>query len=139
MARILVLDDEKDACDLIERILSPPHEVVTFTEEEAAIDYFKRNPVDLAILDIKLKTMSGVEVLAVLKERAPTVKALMLTGYPTVKTAQHAIALGAYDYLTKPLDIDQLAGKVRQVLSPPEKPDKSGRAEPLAEDLSPSE
>jgi DNA-binding NtrC family response regulator len=139
MARILVLDDEKDACDLIERILSPPHDVVTFTEEGAAIDYFNRNEVDLAILDIKLKTMSGVDVLARLKEHTPSVKALMLTGYPTVKTAQRAITLGAYDYLTKPLDIDRLEEKVRQVLSPPEKAEKGAKPARLAEDLSPSE
>ncbi|MBW1786285.1 MAG: response regulator [Deltaproteobacteria bacterium] len=139
MARILVLDDEKDACDLIERVLSPTYQVVTFTDEEAAIAYFKTNDVDLAILDIKLRKMSGVDVLSILREVRPDAKAVMLTGFPTVQTAQRAITLGAYDYLTKPIDIDRLEEKVRQVLEPSHRSGKGGEDSDLAEDLSPSE
>jgi DNA-binding NtrC family response regulator len=137
MAKILVLDDEKDACDLIARVLGPSHQVVAFTEEESALEYVRDHEVDLAILDIKLKKMSGVDVLASLRKIRPQAKAIMLTGYPTVQTAEESITRGAYDYLTKPLDIDQLEEKVRQVLSPPEKrePEKND----LAEDVSPSE
>jgi DNA-binding NtrC family response regulator len=136
MSRVLVLDDEKDACDLIERVLSPAHQVVFFTEEDAAVDYVRKNQVGLAILDIKLKKMSGVDVLAVMRRERPGLKAVMLTGYPTVPTAQRAIALGAYDYLTKPLDIDRLEEKVRQVLSPPRRPGKARGNGTLADDLS---
>ncbi len=117
MAKILVLDDEGDACDLIERILSSAHDVKTFTEEQAAMDFAKENPVDLAILDIKLKEMSGVDVLARLKEDNSEIKAIMLTGYPTVETAQQAITLGAHEYLVKPIDIDELEAKVKKVLA----------------------
>jgi DNA-binding NtrC family response regulator len=110
---------------------------VAFTEEESALEYVRDHEVDLAILDIKLKKMSGVDVLASLRKIRPQAKAIMLTGYPTVQTAEESITRGAYDYLTKPLDIDQLEEKVRQVLSPPEKrePEKND----LAEDVSPSE
>jgi DNA-binding NtrC family response regulator len=139
MARILVLDDEKDACDLIERVLGPQHQVVTFTDEEQAIAYFRENDLDLAILDIKLRKMSGVDVLSVLRETRPDAKAVMLTGFPTVKTAQRAITLGAHDYLTKPLDIDRLEEIVREVLKPSAKPGKGVDDSSLAEDLSPSE
>jgi DNA-binding NtrC family response regulator len=93
----------------------------------------------LAILDIRLRKMSGVDVLARLRESHPDLKAIMLTGYPTVRTAQRSITLGAYDYLTKPLDIDQLEAKVRQVLVPPEEREKEGGPTDLAEDLSPSD
>ena len=139
MARVLVLDDERDACDLIERVLGAEHQVVTFTDEEAAIAYFKANDVDLAILDIKLEKMSGVDVLAILREFRPDARAVMLTGFPTVKTAQRAITLGAYDYLTKPLDIDRLEEKVRRVLKLSGKPATGGEDSDLADDLSPSE
>jgi len=139
MARILVLDDEKDACDLVERVLSSSHEVVSFTEEDEAIEYIKKHEVDLAILDIKLKKMSGVEVLSILREIRPDTRAVMLTGYPTVKTAELSITLGAYDYLTKPLDIEQLEAKVNHVLSPPDKSTGKGEGPELAEDLSPSD
>jgi len=121
MARILVLDDERDACDLIERVLSPEFQVASFTEEDEAVEYYRNNQVDLAILDIKLKKMSGIDVLSLLMDIKPDLKAIMLTGYPTLETAKRAITLGAYDYLVKPLDIDQLEAKVRQVLSPREK------------------
>jgi DNA-binding NtrC family response regulator len=137
MAKILVLDDEKDACDLIVRVLGTSHQVVAFTEEDRALEYVQSHEVDLAILDIKLKTMSGVDVLLSLRKIRPQVKAIMLTGYPTVQTAEQSITRGAYDYLTKPLDIEQLEEKVRQVLSPPEK--REPEREELAEDVSPSE
>ena len=118
MAEIIVLDDVQDACVLIGKILSRKgHSVHTFTEEEDAIDFAKKNPVDLAILDIKLKKMSGVEVLAILKEARPDMGAIMLTGYPTVETAREAISLGANEYCVKPIDRDELENKVDQVLN----------------------
>ena len=138
MAKILVLDDEKDACDLIERVLGSSHQVTTFTKEDSALDYARQNEVDLAILDIKLEKMSGVDVLSSLLKIRPGLKAVMLTGYPTVKTAEECISLGARDYLTKPLDIDQLEEKVRQVLFPREGTRKRKKRE-LAEDSSASE
>ncbi|MFO7984980.1 MAG: response regulator [Desulfatiglandaceae bacterium] len=124
MANILVLDDETDACDLIERILSSAHDVTTFTEEQEAIDFAGREPVDLAILDIKLKTMSGVDVLARLKQDHPDMKAIMLTGYPTVETARRSLTLGAHEYLVKPIDIDELEQKVKKVLTTQKKKSK---------------
>ena len=73
--------------------------------------------VDLAILDIKLKKMSGIEVLAILKEDNPAMGAIMLTGYPTVETAREAISLGADEYCVKPIDRSELEEKVDKVLS----------------------
>jgi len=124
MAKILVLDDEKDACDLIERILSSAHDVTTFTQEQEAIDFTVHEPVDLAILDIKLKTMSGVDVLERLKQDNPDMKAIMLTGYPTVETARRSLTLGAHEYLVKPIDIDELEQKVKKVLTTQKKKSK---------------
>lgn len=117
MAEILALDDVQDATILIGKILSKKgHNVHSFTEEDEAIAYAKTNKVDLAILDIKLKKMSGVEVLGQLKEAQPTIKAIMLTGYPTVETARKAISLGANEYCVKPIDRNELEDKVQQVL-----------------------
>ncbi len=126
MARILVVDDEKDACDLIERILSSKHEVKTFTDEDRALEYADGESFDLAILDIKLTRMSGVEVLSELKKRHPDLKAIMLTGYPTVETAKESITLGAQEYLVKPIDIDELESKVKKVLAASKKQVKHG-------------
>ena len=118
MAEIVVLDDVQDACILIGKILTRKgHQVHTFTEEEAAVDFVNKNPVDLAILDIKLKKMSGVEVLAVMKSDKPELGVIMLTGYPTVETARDSISLGADEYCVKPIDKDELEEKVARVLA----------------------
>ena len=76
----------------------------------------KNNVVDLAILDIKLKKMSGVEVLGYMKEIKPEIKVIMLTGYPTIETAQESIELGAGEYCVKPIDKKELEDKVSEVL-----------------------
>ncbi len=117
MAEIIALDDVLDATVLIGKILKKKgHTVHSFTEEDDAIAYAKNNKVDLAILDIKLKKMSGVEVLAILKKIDPTIRAIMLTGYPTVETAREAISLGADEYCVKPIDRDELEEKVEKVI-----------------------
>jgi DNA-binding NtrC family response regulator len=117
MAEILALDDVQDATVLIGKILSKKgHTVHCFTEEDKAITHAKENKVDLAILDIKLEKMSGVEVLGFLKEIQPAMKAIMLTGYPTVETAREAISLGANEYCVKPIDRSELEEKVEKVL-----------------------
>jgi len=118
MANILVLDDVLDAAILIKRILQKKgHRVFTFTEEEEALNYLRSNTIDLAILDIKLKKMSGVEVLEELKKIAPTIRAIMLTGYPTLETARESLSLGASEYCVKPIDKEELEEKVATVLS----------------------
>jgi DNA-binding response OmpR family regulator len=118
MAAILVLDDEPDAVVLIQRVLKRKgHEVFVFTEEEQAIAFVRSRPVDLAILDIKLKKMSGIEVLEALKKINPEMRAMMLTGFPTLETAKRAVSLGADQYCVKPIEIDELVQKVTAMLS----------------------
>lgn len=117
MAKILVLDDVMDAVLLIKRILERKgHEVFTFTEEEDALNHAKNSDVDLAILDIKLKKMTGVEVLEELKKINESIKVIMLTGYPTLETARESVNLGASEYCVKPIDKDELERKVDEVL-----------------------
>ncbi len=118
MAEIMVLDDVLDAVVLVKKILERKgHSVHTFTEEEEAIAFVGKNTIDLAILDIKLKKMSGIQVLEQLKKIAPEMKAIMLTGYPTIETAREALDLGAGEYCVKPIDKQELEEKVAQVLA----------------------
>ena len=118
MATIIALDDVLDAANLIKRILERKgHRVIPFTEEEDAILYAESNEVDLAILDIKLKMMSGVEVLEELKKRSPSIKVIMLTGYPTIETARECLRLGAGEYCVKPIDKEELEEKVAAILA----------------------
>ncbi len=118
MAEILALDDVKDAVILIQKILERKgHTVHTFTEEEEAIAYINTHQIDLAILDIKLKKMSGIQVLEQIKKISPAIKAIMLTGYPTIETAREALDLGAGEYCVKPIDKQELEEKVAEVLA----------------------
>lgn len=118
MAQILVLDDVLDAVILVKKILvKQGHSVHGFTEEEEAISYAESHPVDLAILDIKLKKMSGIQVLERLKEKKPDVAVIMLTGYPTVETVREALELGAGEYCVKPIDKMELETKVAEILA----------------------
>jgi DNA-binding NtrC family response regulator len=117
MATILVLDDVFDAVTLLQRMLEKNgHQVFGFTEEEEAIDHVRRYQIDLAILDIKLKKMNGVEVLAELKKIDPKIGAIMLTGYPTLESARESLRLGANEYCVKPIDKDEIEEKVEKVL-----------------------
>ena len=117
MAAILVLDDVLDAVTLLQRILGKKgYQVIGFTEEEEAIDHVKENKVDVAILDIKLKKISGVEVLAELKKIDPQIRVIMLTGYPTLESARESLKLGASEYCVKPIDKDEIEEKVEKVL-----------------------
>lgn len=117
MADIIVVDDISDAGMLVKRILERKgHSVTAFTEEEEALSFTHDNNVDLAILDIKLKKMTGVEVLEELKKINPDLKAVMLTGYPTLETARESLRLGAQEYCVKPINKDELESKVEGVL-----------------------
>jgi CheY-like chemotaxis protein len=118
MARILVVDDVQEAVDAIRKILEKRgHEILGYTDEVAAIDHVTNHPVDLAILDIKLKKIDGVEVLGRLKKVQPDLKTIMLTGYPTHASVEEATRLGANAYCTKPIDRGELERKVDHVLT----------------------
>jgi len=118
MADILVLDDVLDAVVLLKKILArQQHNVYTFTEEEEALVFAEQHHLDLAILDIKLKKMSGIQILEKLKKTNPTLKVIMLTGYPTITTAREAMLLGAAEYCVKPIDKSELEEKVAMLLT----------------------
>jgi DNA-binding NtrC family response regulator len=118
MGKILVLDDILDAGVMIKRILERQgHQVTVFTDEEEALAYSRSAPVDVAILDIRLKKMSGLDVLEELKKISPQTQVIMLTGYPTLETARQAQDWGAFDYCVKPLDKDELEEKVANALA----------------------
>jgi len=118
MARILVLDDVFDAVQMVKKILERKgHDVVGFTDEDEALAHVRANPVDLAILDIKLRKLTGVEVLEELRSISPAIKVIMLTGYPTLETAREAVRLGAREYCVKPIEKEELEQKVEAVLA----------------------
>jgi len=109
--RLLIVDDETDMRNGLQRLISrqfPGLQVVTMPDAEQAIRYFAKETVDLALLDIKMEGMSGLELLQYLLGKDPWLTAVMMTGYGSIETAVEAIKLGAYDFITKPFDREVL-------------------------------
>lgn len=118
LKEILVLDDVLDAGIMIKRILERQgHGVAVFTEEDEALEYLRGQAVKVAILDIRLKKMSGITMLQEVIKISPTTRVIMLTGYPTLETARQARQLGAFDYCIKPIDKKDLEDKVARALA----------------------
>lgn len=118
MAEILVLDDVLDAAVLIKKILEKKgHRVHIHTKEEDALALARQNHLDLAILDMKLTQMEGLEVLAELRELQPAIPAIVLTGYPTLDSAWRSREMGVLAYCVKPVDKKELEDSVAAALT----------------------
>ncbi|MCG3149497.1 MAG: Sensor histidine kinase RcsC [Verrucomicrobiae bacterium] len=102
---LLIVDDEAGPRESLRIVFKNRYNCAVATCGRDGIEYAKNNPVDAAILDIKMPDISGVEVLRALKEMDPNIECVMLTGYETVETARAAVRYGAADYLNKPFDV----------------------------------
>ena len=117
MALILVVDDEQDACSMLHRILSAVgHQVVTFTEAEHALAWLQLHSPKLAILDLRLQDLNGLELLKRIRSLTPTTRVVVLTAYPSPETFLEALNQGVAKYLIKPIEIDYLEATIEEVL-----------------------
>jgi DNA-binding NtrC family response regulator len=109
MARILVVDDEIVVCDVLKDFLAlQGHEVHTALNGRAAIAKVKMERPHIVLLDILMPGTNGLEVLQEIKRLDPRIGVIMITGVFNKDVAKKAIALGAYDYITKPVDFEYL-------------------------------
>jgi two-component system, NtrC family, response regulator AtoC len=116
--RVLVVDDEESITYLLKTELEdlPDFEVDTASNGTEALNLLQAKSYDVALLDIKMPRVSGVEVLRSIKEYAPATEVIMLTNVVDVKTAIETTKLGAYDFVSKPYEADQLRATVRRAL-----------------------
>jgi two-component system NtrC family response regulator len=106
---ILVVDDEKSICRLAQKELaSPKREITTAGTAQKALNSVQQQPVDVIVLDIRLPDANGLELMAELREAVPGVEVVLITGYGDIATAVEAMKMGAYDYITKPFNLDRL-------------------------------
>ena len=113
---LLIVDDEANFLVLLDRILSrEDYQVTAARGAHRAIHHLDRETFDLAILDINMYPMGGVELLAEIKERSPSTQVVMVTAYPTDDTRDECVKLGAAGYLTKPIDISELKNVLRHL------------------------
>jgi DNA-binding NtrC family response regulator len=116
-SRVLVVDDERLIRWSLEQTLQKAgYEVDTADSGAAAMRAAREESPDLALLDLKLADTDGLQVLRQLKETRPDVQVVIMTAYADVGTAVEAMRLGAYDYIAKPIDFDNLAVTLRNAL-----------------------
>src|SRR5437016_6944482 len=108
-AKILVVDDERSILVLLKEALGQWGYLVTTAASAAeALGILKSELVDALITDIRMPDMSGLELLREVKKQDESIEVVMMTGYPTIASAVQALKEGAYDYLSKPLILDEL-------------------------------
>ena len=106
---ILVVDDDKGHRTMLKTLLSGwGYSVAEADDGSIAIEMARENPFDLVLMDIRMVKVSGLEALAKIKAINPSIPIIIMTAYSSVETAVEALKKGAYDYLTKPLDFDEL-------------------------------
>ncbi len=116
IAKILLADDEKPFVDtMIKRLKKRDIDIVAaYDGKEALACLEKDGSIEVVILDIKMPVMDGMTALKKIKSKHPLVEVIMLTGHATVETGIDGMKMGAFDYLMKPCDIEQLIAKVEE-------------------------
>lgn len=116
IANIMLVDDEVPFVEAMTRRLTKRDVEIhsAHSGEEALQKLSKTNTIEVVILDIKMPGMDGIEALKQIKSRYPLVEVIMLTGHATVESGIEGMKQGAFDYLMKPCDINDLVGKVQE-------------------------
>jgi DNA-binding NtrC family response regulator len=116
--RILVVDDDQDSVDLVEKILKKDgYRVVPLTDGRKVDEELRKNDIHLAIIDLKMPEVSGLDVVQTIKHHDSDCAVILMTGYATLDSAVSALRGGVVDYLRKPVREDELLGAVRRALA----------------------
>ena len=129
--KILVVDDEPSHRTMLRAVLTDEgYAVAEASDGTEAIQAVEKEAFDLILMDLRMTAMDGIEALTEIRKISPQVPVLIMTAYASVKTAVEALKAGAFDYLTKPLDIEELKilidKALEQLPSPCGKPGSQG-------------
>ncbi len=106
---ILVVDDDHVHRTMLRTLLSGwGYDIIEADDGDAAIEKVREQPFDLILMDIRMIRVSGLEALEIIRDINPSIPIILMTAYSSVETAVEGLKKGAYDYLTKPLDFDEL-------------------------------
>ena len=117
MKSLLIVDDEIGARESLKMVFKEEFEVLLAKSADEAFSQMKEHTPDIILLDILLPDLDGLKVLERMKREDPDTIVIMITATRTVRTAVEAMKLGAYDYVTKPFDVDELRLIVNRALS----------------------
>jgi DNA-binding NtrC family response regulator len=116
--RIMLVDDEEGFLSTTKNVLERKGiNVTTAMSGSEALEKLTQEKIDVVILDVKMPGMDGVSALKAIKSRYSSVEVIMLTGHGTVESALDGLRSGASDYLTKPIDIDELVAKAEEAFA----------------------
>jgi DNA-binding NtrC family response regulator len=116
--QILVVDDDRNHLRILQGLLEREgYGTVTVLSVDAALPYIERNDLHLILTDLKMPGRSGMDLLAHCRERKPAVPVIMITAHGDIDTAVAAMKLGAYDFITKPVDEPELLNAVRKAVA----------------------
>jgi len=111
--RILLVDDEEDfRTTLASRLKKRKLEVLDVENGYKAVEAVRSKPIDVAVVDVKMAGLDGLETLKQIKQINPHIEVIMLTGHASVESGVEGMRLGAFDYLMKPCDINELILKI---------------------------
>ncbi|MFH1672371.1 MAG: response regulator [Pseudomonadota bacterium] len=111
--RVLVVDDEVDFLEtMIKRLKKRNLDVMGARSGEEALQILSKEPIDVVVLDVKMPGMDGEDTLREIKRREPLVQVIMLTAHGSVDSGIEDMTLGAFDYIVKPADLDELIKKL---------------------------
>jgi DNA-binding NtrC family response regulator len=112
-ARVLIVDDEKDFVQMFSlRLQAQGEKVSTAYSGKDALKVLAQVPIDVVILDIRMPGMDGIDTLKQIKITYPLVEVILLTGHGSTETAVEGMKLGAFDYLMKPAEFEEIKLKV---------------------------
>jgi len=112
--KVLFVDDEIDFLEtLMKRMKKRGVNVVGVGSGEQALDYLNEQPVDVIVLDVRMPGIGGIHTLREIKKLDPLMEVIMLTGHASIEAAIEGMELGAFDYLMKPADFDELFYKLQ--------------------------
>jgi len=112
-ARVLIVDDEKDFVEMFSlRLQTQGEKVSTAHSGKEALTVLEGSTIDVVILDIRMPGMDGIDTLKQIKTLFPLVEVIMLTGHGSTETAVEGMKLGAFDYLMKPADFEDIKIKI---------------------------
>ncbi|MDD9301744.1 MAG: response regulator [Desulfobacter sp.] len=111
--KLLIVDDEKDFVEMFSlRMTNRGEKVSTAYSGKEALAFLDKTAVDVVILDIRMPGMDGIDTLKEIKAHHPLVEVILLTGHGSTETAVQGMKLGAFDYLMKPADFDDINTKI---------------------------
>ena len=115
VTKLLLVDDEEGYVSVLAKRLSKRNfQVKTALSGSEAIRILRNESFDLAVLDLKMEDMDGIEVLKVFKAMEPQMPVIILTGHGSETAAREGMEYGAFDYLVKPCDLSELVARIRQ-------------------------